>query len=607
MAGQHRITFESWFERPLAEVWPVISDTNRGNEITDGMSAYTAEDVLGADGSVRRHARGRMGPVRAEWVEGFGEWVENRYLRQVRHYIICPLRSLTVEFRTREERGGTRVESIFEATWDSLLGTAMVRLGILDRALKKLVLTAETAVATQDGPDRDSVAVPPPELDDAQAERLERCVAEIEAGPFGHGLARRLAEYLSTAPVVDVRRLRPLVLARHWDIPAETAVELCVAVQRAGLADMRWAVLCPRCRGAKSEPGNLYELPRGVHCESCNIDFERNFSQNVELVFGPAGWLRDLPLGEFCMMGAASTPHVKLQRQVEPGEAVSERLSLAAGGYRLRTVEAGGQCDVDCDGGAFPEFIARDGAIAAGPPAEPGTVTLRNDGQTARTFVIEERAWTADVLTGPRVIAMRAFRDLCPEQVLRPGDDVAIGRIAILFTDLKGSTALYAAIGDSTAYGLVRDHFAFLVDKVHGHHGVLVKTMGDAVMAAFEDPANAVRAALAMQRDVAAFNAGHAPAEIVVKLGLHQGSCIAVTTGGNLDYFGTTVNIAARLQGQSRGGDMVLSAAIVADPAAGRVLADTELRPESAVLHGFTRAETFYRVISPAEDAGRDR
>jgi len=80
---------------------------------------------------------------------------------------------------------------------------------------------------------------------------------------------------------------------------------------------------------------------------------------------------------------------------------------------------------------------------------------------------------------------MPAFRRLCPEQLLRPGDDVEIGRVAIVFTDLQGSTKLYDALGDATAFHLVRDHFAFLSERVERHNGLIVKTVGDAVMAAF--------------------------------------------------------------------------------------------------------------------------
>jgi hypothetical protein len=122
---------------------------------------------------------------------------------------------------------------------------------------------------------------------------------------------------------------------------------------------------------------------------------------------------------------------------------------------------------------------------------------VSNDTDRPLFFVVEDR--NCDALTGERVIAMPAFRRLCPEQLLRPGDDVEIGHVAIVFTDLQGSTKLYDALGDATAFHLVRDHFAFLSERVERHNGFIVKTVGDAVMAAFHEPADAVRAVLSIQ------------------------------------------------------------------------------------------------------------
>jgi class 3 adenylate cyclase len=115
-------------------------------------------------------------------------------------------------------------------------------------------------------------------------------------------------------------------------------------------------------------------------------------------------------------------------------------------------------------------------------------------------------------------------------------------------------------------------------------------------MAAFAEPANAARAALAIQSDVAEFNAAHAANAITIKLGLHRGECIAVTTAGTLDYFGAAVNLAARLQGQSRGHDIVVSSALHDDPAVAAVLAGLEQQQETTRLHGLDRPVTFYRL-----------
>jgi len=191
---------------------------------------------------------------------------------------------------------------------------------------------------------------------------------------------------------------------------------------------------------------------------------------------------------------------------------------------------------------------------------------------------------------------MPAFRRLCPEQLLRPGDDVEIGRVAIVFTDLQGSTKLYDDLGDATAYRLVRDHFAFLSEQVQHHNGFIVKTVGDAVMAAFHDPADAVRAVLSIHDEVANFNRGRSDGGIVLKLGLHLGSCIGVTAGGVLDYFGSVVNTASRLEHQCLGGEVIISEAVLADPEAREALTGRTLSSDEATLRGLNEPVRFVRV-----------
>jgi class 3 adenylate cyclase len=173
---------------------------------------------------------------------------------------------------------------------------------------------------------------------------------------------------------------------------------------------------------------------------------------------------------------------------------------------------------------------------------------------------------------------------------------VAIRRVTLLFSDLKGSTALYDAIGDASAWRLVREHFAYLAGIVREHEGAIVKTLGDAVMAAFHDPLQGLEAAIAMQERIAAFNeASGTP--IILKLGLHEGPCIAVTLNDRLDYFGGTVNLAARLQGESRGSDLVLSQALASAPGAATLIAAHAPRPERATLRGFAEPVAFVRLV----------
>jgi class 3 adenylate cyclase len=193
-------------------------------------------------------------------------------------------------------------------------------------------------------------------------------------------------------------------------------------------------------------------------------------------------------------------------------------------------------------------------------------------------------------LTAPEVISLQVFRDLFAAATLRPGDEAGVSQVALLFSDLQGSTALYERVGDAQAYNMVRDHFALLAGIVRDHDGAVVKTIGDAVMASFGDPANAVRAALAMQAAIASH-------ELVLKLGVHVGPSVVVTLNDRLDYFGSTVNMAARLQGQSAGGDIVLSRAVADDPAVKSVLASVPTREESVELKGFADPVRFVRTL----------
>jgi class 3 adenylate cyclase len=136
--------------------------------------------------------------------------------------------------------------------------------------------------------------------------------------------------------------------------------------------------------------------------------------------------------------------------------------------------------------------------------------------------------------------------------------------MTILFTDLRKSTQLYQEIGDAPAFGLVMNHFDVLKVAIAEHGGAIVKTIGDAIMAVFRRPVAALQAALQAQRVLANPPNGMRP--LFLKAGIHSGPCIAVTLNERLDYFGSTVNIAARLTSISDGEQIIISDVAQADP-----------------------------------------
>jgi len=216
------------------------------------------------------------------------------------------------------------------------------------------------------------------------------------------------------------------------------------------------------------------------------------------------------------------------------------------------------------------------------------TLHLVNSTDSEQLFIIERMAWNDQAATAAEVTALQRFRDLFANEALRPGEKVAVGTLAVLFTDLLGSTALYREMGDAPAFGKVMSHFDLLRDAIAEEEGALVKTIGDAVMAVFKQPASAVRAILKAQSALAS---GENGPPLLLKAGIHTGPCIAVTLNDRLDYFGGTVNIASRLEGLSSGNDLIISGAVYSDAQVAGLLAEknatSKIERFEAVLRGF--------------------
>lgn len=584
-----------------AAIWASMADTARFNEAAE-LPKQEIDEQPQADGSVRYFARAKKGPFTLAWEERPVNWVADRWFEHRRDFSSGPLAMLYAELTLVPTEAGCEGHYKVTAEPANLFGRIMLGSGRFFASIgSSFTALAESARDYAAGARDEPFDHPPPVLAAGAAERVAAMVARIEDTPHGHGLARRLADMILTASEVDMWSIRPLALARRWDAAERHLIELCLQAVKAGLLELRWDLLCPRCRVGKASAAGLDRLPDGAHCSSCNIDYDREFSRNVEATFRPAPAVRPLAGGEYCLFGPMSTPHIKVHVTVPPNQTRRLEAGLEPGAYRLRTLEPGAELDLDWSGGGFPEMrIDAAEAVVAGAPAAPGELRLVNEARRPLTFVIEARSWVRDALTADRVTAMQAFRDLFSDQTLRPGDEVGIGRVALMFTDLQGSTALYQRVGDAAAYRLVRDHFAFLVATVREHNGALVKTIGDAVMASFSDPADAVRAALAVQAQVAGFNREQGDQHIVIKVGLHCGPCIAVTMNDRLDYFGSVVNMAARLEGQSLGGDIVLSTETHADPAVQELLSPFVLSRETTELKGFDHPVPFLRLTAEA-------
>src|SRR3712207_1907048 len=132
-------------------------------------------------------------------------------------------------------------------------------------------------------------------------------------------------------------------------------------------------------------------------------------------------------------------------------------------------------------------------------------------------------------LTAKRLLSNQTFRDIYRTDTIDIDQRLKITSLTFLVTDLRGSTQLYERVGDLAAFDLVRAHFRVLHEIVASEAGAIVKTIGDAVMATFPTPDRAVAAALRMREAMRRLNAERGREDLLLKIGIHEGPCLAVT------------------------------------------------------------------------------
>jgi hypothetical protein len=263
MTAIYRYRQERYFPKSPAAIWPFVSDTARLWEL-NGMAPYRFEERVDAQGRVRRFVRGKLGPFPARWEEEFGEWQENHRLFQSRNYQNGPMRRWEWACELIAEGEGCRLIVTGMAEPAGLLGFVGTHAGLFEAGFGKAAARIERIIRESDG----SALVPGWSVEDlvepTSRQRLNALGKELASDPASHALGPNLIDFLRHAPVVDLRSIRPIALAKLWSAPSDHAVELFLAAARKGILAMGWELSCPRCRGAKSRASQLQGLPKGA-------------------------------------------------------------------------------------------------------------------------------------------------------------------------------------------------------------------------------------------------------------------------------------------------------------------------------------------------------
>lgn len=552
------------------DLWARVADTNRFNRDA-GLPQVEIADKK------NRRLRFRKFGIPVEWEEQPFEWVKPFRFGVVRKYSKGPIAGLRVRAELQPKPGGG-THLIYDV-WvkpKNVLGRTTIpfQFGVLaarkfagvfqkydQTSVQKLPLYHKTnALFTESGRER--------------METVREKLIEQKAHPEA---VDKLIQLLTEGDDMTLASIRPYTVADYYQLSRRKMLETFLLATRNGILDLQWDIICPHCRGAAVRAGSMREINTSSFCESCDFDFTADFERLVELTFTPNEAVRRVERRTFCVGGPQVTAHIVMQQLLKPAEERTLTLPLEKGRYQMRAsglsgtriFEAGenGQTSVSIEAGENGGW--RDKEIKIASEVE---LKLINNTSREQYFVFERTAWNDQAVTAAEITALQAFRDLFSNEALRAGELISVGKLSILFTDLRGSTKLYREIGDAPAFASVMRHFDVLRECIAEEDGAIIKTIGDAVMAVFRRPASAIRAMFKAQEILS--NPPGDALPLFLKAGIHTGVAIAVTLNERLDYFGGTINMAARLESLSSGEDIVISSSVYRDPEVSAMLED---------------------------------
>jgi class 3 adenylate cyclase len=450
-------------------------------------------------------------------------------------------------------------------------------------------------------------------------------------------VADAIERLIETGVDHELNRVNLLDFAKRTGLEEERVISGFLHASRLGLFDLTWNVLCPGCSGVLDAHSTLKSLRQDEYqCGLCACGYEASVDEQVEVAFTVSSKVRriaahdpnSLPLWEYFKQVFWSSG-VDLNKEMFESltdEVTLDALELPVGEKAVLSLQLPPQFVIvfepvthtaqfiDVQGEPTKERQQLSLLYSNGhKPVEtvtmrPGPLRLQLDNQAGvrvlpTIFIAAEGLHRLigkrkRFLTAKRMLTNQTFRDVFKADNLNIDQRLKITSLTFLFTDLKGSTALYERVGDLAAFDLVRAHFHALLEIISSEKGAVVKTIGDAVMATFNQPEQALAAGLRMRSAMERLNVERGTRDLVVKIGIHEGSCLAVMLNERQDYFGQTVNIAARVQGLSTSQAIHITGPVIDAPAVVAILDKAAITPiqKQAALRGIADKIVVYEI-----------
>jgi class 3 adenylate cyclase len=435
----------------------------------------------------------------------------------------------------------------------------------------------------------------------------------------------------------ELNRINVLDFSKRNGLDEERVISGFLHASRLGLFDLTWNVLCPGCGGVLDAHSTLKSLRHDdYHCGLCACGYEASVDEQVEVAFTVSPQVRriaahdpnTLPIWDYFkqIFWSSGVDFNEESFAQLSNEVVLDALELPAGEKAVLSLQlpkdfvivfepvTHSAQFIDVQGEPTKErqqlslMYNRIQAPTGTMTMRPGPLRLSLDNQAGvrvlpSVFVAAEALHhligkRKPFLTAKRMLSNQTFRDVFKADNLNVDQRLKITSLTFLFTDLKGSTALYERVGDLAAFDLVRAHFHALLEIIASEKGAVVKTIGDAVMATFIRPEHAIVAGLRMRAAMKQLNAARGKEDLVVKIGIHEGPCLAVMLNERQDYFGQTVNIASRVQSLSTSQEIHITAPVIDSPEVVSILAKESLKPiqKEAALRGIADKMVVYEI-----------
>jgi class 3 adenylate cyclase len=435
----------------------------------------------------------------------------------------------------------------------------------------------------------------------------------------------------------ELNRVNVLDFARRTGLDEERVISGFLHASRLGLFELTWNVLCPGCGGVLDAHSTLKSLRHDdYHCGLCACGYEASVDERVEVAFTVSPRVRriaahdpnTLPIWEYFkqIFWSSGVDFDEESFASLSNDVVLDALELPAGEKAVLSLQLPKEFIIvfepvthsaqfiDVQGEPTKErqqlslMYNRIEAPTGTMTMRPGPLRLSLDNQAGvrvlpSVFVAAQALHhligkRKPFLTAKRMLTNQTFRDVYKADNLNIDQRLKITSLTFLFTDLKGSTALYERVGDLAAFDLVRAHFHALLEIISSEKGAVVKTIGDAVMATFIRPEHALAAGLRMRAAMTALNVARGTEDLIVKIGIHEGPCLAVMLNERQDYFGQTVNIAARVQSLSTSQEIHITGPIIDSPAVATILEREAITPiqKQAALRGIADKIVVYEI-----------